>query len=292
MNDVPLVAGVELGGTKTIAVLGNRDAIVERIMVPTTSPGETLGAVAAHLARWRPSALGIASFGPVALDRKDALFGRILATPKAGWEGTDLIAALAYTGPVELSTDVIAAALAEGDTGAARGMSDFVYVTIGTGIGVGIIAAGRPVTGQMHPEAGHLFVPRIAEDDFAGTCAFHRDCLEGLAAGPAIAARAGIAGQTVPDDHPCWRFVVDALAHGFANLRLSLATEAIVIGGGVAVARPWLAGAIAARMDAILANYLPTPSRVVPATLGADAGPRGALLLALAALDRQENGTP
>ncbi len=285
MSDVPLVAGIELGGTKTIAVLGRGDAIVERITVPTTSPADTLGAIAAKLAAWRPTALGIASFGPVAIHRDDTAYGHILATPKPGWEGTDLIAALGQRVPTAISTDVIAAALAEHHAGAARGLTDFAYVTIGTGIGVGIIAEGRALTGRLHPEAGHLFVRRIAGDGFAGTCSFHHDCLEGLAAGPAIGARAGMAGSDVPDDHACWRFVIDALAHGFANLRLTLACQAIVIGGGVAVARPWLGAAVAARMDEILAGYLPGESDVLHAELGADAGPRGSLLLARSALE-------
>ena len=284
MSDQPLLAGVELGGTKTIALLARGDEIVDRLQVATTTPDETLGAIAAQLARWRPAALGIASFGPVAIHRDHPAFGQILATPKPGWQGADLIAALAPGVPVALSTDVIAAALAEGESGAAMGLTDYVYVTIGTGIGMGIVAAGHPLIGRLHPEAGHMFVARIPGDAFPGTCAFHRDCLEGLASGPAIAARAGQEGEDIADDDPAWRFVIDALAQGFANLRLTLACQAIVIGGGVAVARPWLAAAIAARMDEQLAGYLPGPSSVVPAALGAEAGPRGALLLARRAL--------
>jgi fructokinase len=285
MNDDMLLAGIELGGTKTIAVLGRGETIVDRIKVPTTSPTETLGAIAAALARWQPKALGIASFGPVAIGRDDPAYGHILATPKPGWEGTDLIAGLGCAVPTKLSTDVIAAALAEGAVGAAQGLRDFAYVTIGTGIGVGIIDAGRPLTGRLHPEAGHLLVRRVAGDTFAGMCPFHGDCLEGLAAGPAIGARAGMAGGEVPDDHACWSLVVDALAHGFADLRLTLACEAIVIGGGVSVARGWLGAAVAKRMDEVLAGYLPGGSRVIHAQLGGDAGPRGALLLARQALE-------
>jgi fructokinase len=285
MTSGPLLAGIELGGTKAIAVLARGDAIVDRLQLPTSSPGETLGAIARQLEQWQPAALGIASFGPLAIRRGASDFGRILATPKPGWSGVDLIAALAPQCPVALSTDVIAAALAEGAGGAAAGLTDFVYVTIGTGIGMGIVSAGVPVTGTLHPEAGHLFVRRVPGDAFAGICPAHGDCLEGLAAGPAIAARAGRAGPDIADGDPVWDFVVDALAQGFANLRLTLATQAIVIGGGVAVARPWLAAAIAGRMDQLLAGYLPGASVVVAAQLGAEAGPRGALLLARTALD-------
>ena len=283
MNGDPLLAGVELGGTKTIAVLSRGGDIIDRWRIATTTPADTLGAVAARLAQWRPDALGIACFGPLAIRRDDPRFGHILATPKPGWQGVDLIAALAAGRPVALTTDVIAAALAEGEAGAAQGLSDFVYVTIGTGIGMGIVSGGRPLTGRLHPEAGHMSVPRIPGDDFAGCCGFHHDCLEGLASGRAIAARTGQAGESLSDDDAAWRFVVDALAHGFANLRLTLAPQAIVIGGGVATDRAWLAPAIAVRMDEVLGGYLDASS-VIPAALGADAGPRGALLLAASAL--------
>jgi fructokinase len=285
MTSGPLLAGIELGGTKAIAVLARGDAIVDRLQLPTSSPGETLGAIARQLEQWQPAALGIASFGPLAIRRGASDFGRILATPKPGWSGVDLIAALAPQCPVALSTDVIAAALAEREGGAAFGLTDFIYVTIGTGIGMGIVAGGVAVTGTLHPEAGHLFVRRVPGDTFAGICPAHGDCLEGLAAGPAIAARAAMAGAAISDDDPAWVFVVDALAQGFANLRLTLGSQAIVIGGGVAVARPWLAVAIAARMDQLLAGYLPGASVVVAARLGSKAGPRGALLLARTALN-------
>ena len=285
MSEAPLLAGVELGGTKTIVVLARDGAVIERLRIATTTPSETLGAVGAWLGERPVDAVGIASFGPVAIHAHDPRFGQILATPKPGWQGVDLVAALAHGRRFAISTDVIAAALAEGDAGAAKGMTDFVYVTIGTGIGMGIVSAGRALTGRLHPEAGHMAVPRLAGDGFAGTCPFHHDCLEGLASGPAIGARAGRDSAALADDDPVWRFVVDALAHGFANLRLTLACEAIVIGGGVAVARPWLAPAVAARIDALLGGYLPDGSRVIPAALGYDAGPHGALLLAAAALE-------
>jgi len=285
MSEGPLLAGIELGGTKAIAVLARGGVIVDRLRLATTTPAETLGAIAARLAEWRPDALGIASFGPVAINPKDPLYGHILATPKPGWKGTDLIAALSRDVPVALTTDVIAAALAEGQSGAAVGLGDFVYVTIGTGIGMGIVSHGRPLTGHLHPEAGHMFVPRMVGDQFRGTCPFHGDCLEGLASGPAIQARKGQDAAAVADEDDVWVPVVDALAKGFANLCLTLACERIVIGGGVAVARPWIAEAIETRMAQLLAGYLSEPCAIVPAALGADAGPRGALLLAAAALD-------
>ncbi len=288
MSSDPLLAGVELGGTKSIAVLAHGGEVIDRLCVATTTPAETLGAISERLAEWQPAALGIASFGPVAINPGDPRYGQILATPKPGWQGTDLIAAfgaaLAPDLPVALTTDVIAAALAEGQAGAAIGLSDFVYATIGTGIGMGIVSHGRPLSGRLHPEAGHMRVPRVPGDTFSGNCPFHRDCLEGLASGPAILARTGLDAVSIADDNPSWVFVVDALAQAFVNLRLTLACQRIVIGGGVALGRPWLASAIVARMDEILANYLPEAGEVVAAAFGADAGPRGALLLAASAL--------
>lgn len=289
MTDAPFLAGVELGGTKAIVVLGRGEAIVERHRFPTTSPGETLSPIADLLRRWaaehRPQALGIASFGPLAIDPAAANYGEILPTTKRGWAGTNLFAELAglIDGPTGLSTDVIAPALAEAEWGAAKGCSDHAYITVGTGIGVGIVAGGKPVIGKLHPEAGHIRVARVPGDGFAGMCAYHGDCLEGLASGPAIAARAGSQGERVGDDDPAWSFVIDALAQGCANLLLTLASERIVLGGGVIVSRPWLVPAIERRMVELLGGYLPyvgegSVLRIVE--LGADAGPRGALLLA------------
>lgn len=291
VDEQPLLAGIELGGTKTIAVLARGGTIVDRLRVATTTPDATLEAIAAQLRHWSPDALGIASFGPVAIDPAHPRYGQILATPKPGWEGTDLIATLARSLPVRLSTDVIAAALAEGERGAAVALRDFVYVTIGTGIGMGIISHGAPLTGRLHPEAGHVTIPRLPGDRFAGVCPFHGDCLEGLASGPALERRAGRPSAAIGDDDPAWQSVVDALGHAFANLRLTLSCDAIVLGGGVAVARPWLAAAVEARIDAIIGDYLPDGARVLPAALGADAGVHGALLLAASALAGHEQAT-
>ncbi|WP_343611543.1 ROK family protein [Novosphingobium sp.] len=291
-----LRAGVELGGTKTIAVIGREREILERIAFPTTTPDETLGAVADQLRVWhrqyQPEALGIASFGPIALGARHVVRGHMLPTPKAGWSGADILGVLsgAMPGPVALHTDVTAAALAEQRWGAARGLEDLVYITVGTGVGMGIIAGGRPVTGRMHPEAGHLRVPRLPGDDFAGVCLFHGDCLEGLASGPAIAARTGMTADVLPQDHPAWLPVADALAEGIAALMLTLACERIVIGGGVGLGRPHLLAMAKARIAAKLGGYLPSlddaeiGAMIVPAALGSDAGPLGALALAELAL--------
>lgn len=289
---VPVLAGVELGGTKTIAVIGHGRDILDRIAIPTTTPDETLGRIAAQLRLWhdthRPEALGIASFGPIALSACHGTRGHMLPTPKAGWSGADVLGVLAgaMPVPVALHTDVTAAALAEQRWGAARGLSDFVYITVGTGIGMGIVAGGRPVTGRMHPEAGHLRVRRLPGDGFAGVCDFHGDCLEGLASGPAIAARAGMSAEKLPQDHAAWAPVADALAEGIGSLLLTLACERVVIGGGVGMGRPHLLDMVRARIGAKLGGYLPSlgegeiGNTIVHAALGGDAGPLGTLALA------------
>ena len=285
----PRLAGIELGGTKAIAVLGDGCEIVDRYQIPTADAKATLGNLRFQLERWNAAqpieALGIASFGPVGIISRDPHYGHILQTPKPGWSGADILGELgaAITGPTAINTDVNAAALAEGRWGAARGCSDHCYITIGTGIGVGVVAGGQLVTGQMHPEAGHMRVRRLPGDDFPGVCKVHGDCLEGLASGPALAAKSGSDGRDIPSDHPLWEGVTDAVAEACANLFLTLASERIVIGGGVAVARPELIEAVAISTAAKLHGYLSyieNRAPIFPAALGGDAGPRGALLLA------------
>ena len=268
--------------------------MVERIECPLGPPGQTLGWLEQQIDQWHAAAplaaLGIASFGPIGLDPARADHGRLMRTTKPGWSGVDVRGALArsFAGPIALHTDVTAAALAEGRLGAARGCDDFAYMTVGTGIGVGIVVRGAPLPGRLHPEAGHIRMARIEGDVFAGSCPFHGDCLEGLASGPAIAARAGQAGEALGDDDDVWKFVIDALAQGCATLLLTLSSERIVLGGGVINARPWLVEAVARRTAEHLGGYLSFVTDRAPlalAVLGQDAGPVGALILAESALN-------
>ena len=285
------LAGIELGGTKVIAVLGEGTTIVERVQHPLGPPADTLGFFRDLIASWHDAApldaLGIASFGPISLDPARADYGRLLRTPKPGWTGIDIVGGIGFGGPTALHTDVTAAALAEGRLGAAQGCDDFAYMTVGTGIGVGIVNDGAPLAGQLHPEAGHIRCARVEGDRFPGTCPFHHDCLEGLASGPAIAARAGHPGAELSDDDPVWPFVIDALAQGCAALMLTLSSQRIVLGGGVINRRPWLVEAIAVRCAEQLGGYLPfvtDRAPLFPAALGDDAGPTGALILAESAI--------
>lgn len=293
-----LLGGVEAGGTKLICVIGRGpDAIDATTRIEVTDPATTLGAAIAFFrdeaaAGRAVDALGIASFGPLDLRRDSAGFGRITTTPKPGWSGTPMVRpfAEALGVPVGFDTDVNAAALAEGRWGAAQGLRTFIYLTVGTGIGGGAIAEGTVLHGLSHPEMGHVVVPRRAGDAFAGSCPFHGDCLEGMASGPALAARFGRRAETLGPDERKEAVAIAAhyLAAGIATLAYVLAPERIVVGGGVA-ALQGLIEAVNAALPARFAGYLPGgaaagPGYVVPAALGGMAGPAGALLLAEGAL--------
>jgi fructokinase len=286
------VAGIELGGTKTIVVRGMPGAIRDRVEFPTSSPDTTLTHAADILASWHGeralAALGIASFGPVRVDVRAPDYGEILTTPKPGWSGVSVLGLLCERLglPTAIDTDVNAAALAEYALGAAQNCATMVYVTIGTGIGAGILVNGMPVHGILHPEIGHLRLRRAPGDRFAGHCPFHGDCVEGLVSGPALAARFARHPAEVPTDDPAWQPVAADLAELLASLILSYSPQRIVIGGGVAQRQAHLLAAAAAAVPRLLAAYLTDITvnqlreLVVTPDLKDNAGPTGALLLA------------
>ncbi|MDP5277529.1 ROK family protein [Sphingomonas sp. DG1-23] len=290
----PLIAGIELGGTKCIALLGTGpDDVRAQRTVPTTDPETTLTAIEAALDAWTFDAIGVASFGPLQLDPAAADFGAVTATTKPGWTGTDLVRRLErrYRRPIGFQTDVNGAALAEARWGAAQGLTTHAYITIGTGVGVGLIAGGQPVQGAAHGEAGHMRVPRAPGDDFAGWCRFHGDCVEGLISGPALAERFGCPGDRLPQDGPQWELFVHDLGGLLHNLVTVAAPERIAIGGGVIAARAHLFPRLRARLaDSLggygsLAGYTDTlEARLGPPGLGTMAGPLGALATGMRAV--------
>lgn len=294
MDDAPLIAGVELGGTKCIVILASGpEAVHERVELPTTKPDETLAAIEAVIDGWRGyAALGIASFGPVSIDPKAGDYGRITSTPKPGWAGTDVARRLAarYGVPTGFHSDVVGAALGEARWGAAAGLDDLAYVTVGTGIGVGLVAHGRPVDGLTHSELGHVRPQRLAGDDWSGVCPFHGACVEGLASGPAIAARSGMKGEELPPDHPAWDGVVHALAQMLHMVVLTGVPRRIVMGGGVMVGSQFLFPRVRAALRQSLGGYIAIPdvedvdTFIVPPALGNNAGPLGAIVLGQQAL--------
>lgn len=290
------VAGVELGGTKCILVLANAGGeILDQRSLPTRMPRETLAGIEAVLDEWWGddptqggfAALGIASFGPVGLDATAPDWGYITATAKPGWRNTSICPRLAarYPVPTAFDTDVNGAALAEQRWGAAQNLADFAYVTVGTGVGVGLIVNGMPTRGLGHCEAGHMHVARLPGDDWPGACPYHGACVEGLAAGPAIAARLGVAGETVSHDDPVWDSVVEALAQMMQAIIFATAPRRFLVGGGVMAHRPDLIARLDARVRQLVGSYLPLPSAetdyVTAPGLGTRAGPLGPIALAL-----------
>jgi fructokinase len=295
MADV-FFAGVEMGGTKCVCILGTAPKhIVAEQVLPTNDPVTTLEAIAQVLEFWnathgRFKALAVAAFGPIDLRRDSPTFGRIGSTPKQGWTGVDLAAFFSnrFAVPLAISTDVIGAALAEGRWGAARCIADYAYVTVGTGVGVGLVAAGRPLVGCHHPELGHVRVVRAPGDHWPGNCRFHGACVEGLASGPAIEARSGGPALDLPEDSPIWDMVAHALGQLAHVLVVSVAPQKILIGGGVISAHAHLFPRIRSCLEASLNGYLDIPEvtaglsqYIGPPGLGTRAGPLGALALAL-----------
>lgn len=291
-----IFAGVEMGGTKCICILGTEpNDILAQEVLPTGDPASTLESIAQVLERWSGShgdfrALGVAAFGPLDLRRDAPTYGRIGTTPKERWTGIDLAGFFSnrFAVPLGISTDVIGAALAEGRWGAARGLTDYAYVTVGTGVGVGLVAAGRPVLGCHHPELGHVRVVRAPGDDWPGSCRFHGACVEGLASGPAIEARSGGLAVDLPDNSPIWDSVAHALGQLAHVLVVSVAPQRILVGGGVISAQPHLFPRIRACLASSLNGYLDIPEvtsglsgYIGPPGLGTRAGPLGALALAL-----------
>jgi fructokinase len=287
-----LYAGVELGGTKCIAILArNPNDILARESVSTTTPDETLGRVEKVLAEWHSgealASVGIASFGPLDLDPGSSTFGSIARTPKPGWTGADVRGRLSRAAavPVAFDTDVNGAALAEMRWGSGVGLDDFAYITVGTGVGVGLIVNGQPTRGFGHCELGHIRVPRLPGDDFEGSCPFHRDCVEGLTAGPSLEARAGKKDlDHLSVDDPIWTAVAWALAQLCQTIVCAAAPRAIAMGGGVLDRQPHLLERVNCLLLESLNGYIQIPTNdpyVRPPALGKNAGPMGAIALAM-----------
>src|ERR1700722_3222318 len=286
----PLLGGVELGGTKCVCLIGTGpDDIHAQIAIPTgADANSTLSLIEATLHGWKDvhgpiAALGVASFGPVDLDRTSSRYGSITSTAKPGWRNTDVVRRLSklFSVPVGFDTDVNGAALAEGRWGAAKHLADFAYVTVGTGVGVGLVVDGRPAYGFSHSELGHIRIARKAGD------IWHGACVEGLASGMAIAARAGLPANQIPHDSPVWELVAHALAQLLHTIVLATAPRRILIGGGVAEGRPALIDCVRRQLLESLNGYSKLAelsggidNYAVAPGLGALAGPLGALALA------------
>jgi len=287
-----MFGAIEAGGSKFVCGVGNRPEDVKTIQIPTTSPEATTAGAIGFLQKYaggQLQAVGIGSFGPIDLHRDSPTFGHITTTPKAGWQNYDLAGAVrdALHVPVGFDTDVNAAALGEARWGAAQGLSDFIYLTIGTGIGGGAMVYGRVVHGLVHPEMGHIRVPHdLARDPFPGCCPFHGDCLERLASGPAMQARWGMPAQDLPGDHPGWALEAHYLALALMNWVCTLSPQRVLLGGGVMQHAP-LFEMIRQELARLLHGYIRAgelterlDQYVIPPQLGDRAGVLGALVLA------------
>ncbi len=299
----PLFGAIEAGGTKFVCGIGS--GLSQELLARTEFPtgADAVGQML-QVAGWlldqqakhgRLDALGIAAFGPVDLDAQSDTFGYVTTTPKTGWQHADLLGPLrrAFPGrPLGFDTDVNGAALGEFHWGAAQGLEDFVYVTAGTGIGGGGMARGRLLHGLVHPEMGHMMLPRMPGDPFDGACRKHGSCWEGLCSGPAIEKRTGMPAEQLPAEHPAWEAEVHDMAHALATLTCVLSPRRIILGGGVRKAGRLGEHAFFARLRSavldILAGYISSPSLtesgiihyLVPPQLGDNAGVCGAIMLA------------
>lgn len=283
MAAVPLYGCVEAGGTKIVlGVIGRPGDIRETHRIPTGEQGETLAAMRSWFADRSPlRAIGIASFGPVDVDPASPGWGRITETTKPGWSGADMAGVFAdFDVPIGFDTDVNGAALAENLWGAAKGDNVAAYVTVGTGIGGGLVVDGAPVHGSRHPEMGHILARRHPADDFAGACSFHGDCFEGLASGPAILARWGKPLSDLPPDHPAHGIVAFYLGQLAVAIQAVVSPPRIVMGGGV-LGTPGLLERVQAEASAQSGRYF-SPTVVAPG-LGIHSGLLGALALAMRA---------
>ncbi len=283
--------GIEAGGTKFVCGIGTGPEDLEITQFPTTSPEETIRRTVAffRVQTNRLQAVGIGSFGPVDLHRSSPTYGYITSTPKLEWRNFDIVGEVrrALDVPVGFDTDVNAAALAETRWGAAKGLSDSLYLTVGTGIGGGAIVQGRVLHGMLHPEMGHIRVPHdLARDPYPGCCPYHGDCLEGLASGPAMEARWGAKSEDLPADHAAWALEAHYLALALATWVCTLSPKRVLLGGGV-MQQTRLFELTRKELARLLNGYISTTEItdgldrfVSPPLLGQRAGVLGALALA------------
>ncbi|AHV96554.1 ROK family protein [Paenibacillus sabinae] len=291
-----VLGAIEAGGTKFVCGIGHEDgSIIDRVSFPTTRPEETMAEVYRYFEGKNVEAIGIGSFGPIDPIPGSPTYGYVTTTPKPYWGQFNLVGAVRdkIDVPIGFDTDVNGAALGEYTWGAARGLDSCLYITVGTGIGAGAVVGGRLIHGLSHPEMGHIYVRRHPDDAFAGTCPYHGDCLEGLAAGPALGQRWQVPGAELGPDHPAWEIEAHYLAHALMSYVLILSPQKIVMGGGV-MKQSHLFPLIRAKLQDLLKGYVQHASLtadidsfVVPPGLGDNAGLAGAIGLAAMALAQE-----
>ncbi len=294
-----LIGALETGGTNMICSIGNgQGGVMQRASFPTTTPENTMPQVIDFFRKFEIRALGVGSFGPLDLHPDSPTYGSITNTPKKDWQNYPLLRTLqeALNVPAEIDMAVNTAALAEYRMGAGRGTHSMLYVTVGSGIGGGIIIEGKPVHGLVHPEWGHILIaPKEGDTMPGGICPYHRHCLEGLASGPAMERRWGLSPRLMTDDHPAWALEAHYLAQICASAIVAISPEKIVLGGGV-LRRTLLYDLIRERVLDLLGGYVASPAitpegiggYIVPPALGMNSSVIGALMLGALALERTQ----
>lgn len=282
-----LYGSIEAGGTKFVCAIGNEQLeIIERVSYPTTTPEETMQSVIDFFKQYQSelTAIGVGSFGPIDIHPDSATYGYITSTPKLVWQNFDFVGSLkkSFGIPIAWTTDVNAAAYGEYIFGSGKGKSSVVYYTIGTGIGGGALQNGHFIEGFSHPEMGHMLLVPHPADHFKGNCPFHGNCLEGMAAGPAIEARAGRKGEEIPAEDPVWEIEADYIAQCAYNTTLMFSPDVIIFGGGVMKQRHMIEKVHQA-FTKLLNEYVKTPALnqyIVRPVLEDNAGTMGCLALA------------
>ncbi|MBY0145043.1 ROK family protein [Neobacillus niacini] len=287
-----MLGAIEAGGTKFVCAVGNETGqIIERIQIPTTIPAETMPQVIEFFKKYPLTSIGVGSFGPIDVIKESPTYGYITSTPKPGWNHYPLVQVLkeASSVPIGFNTDVNAAALGEATFGAAKGLDSCLYITVGTGIGAGAIVQGELLQGLSHPEMGHIIVRRHPNDPYKGKCPYHHDCLEGLAAGPAIENRWGVKGDQLVDQVEVWELEAYYLAQALMQYILILSPKKIILGGGV-MKQKQVFTFINRYLNEFINGYVALPELtdyIVSPSLGDNAGITGALMLAHQALQAE-----
>lgn len=290
-----LYGAIEAGGTKIICAVGNEQGeIFELIKLETLTPDVTMPKIIDFFKENPVESIGIGTFGPAGVNPDSDKYGYILDTPKLPWAHYDFLGALKehFNVPMVFDTDVNGAALAEHQWGAAKDVNSCVYITVGTGIGGGAFVNGKLLHGLLHPEMGHILIPNHPDDAFEGGCPYHGNCLEGMAAGPAIEKRWGQKAYTLDPTHAAWEMEAYYLAQGIINYVMILSPERIILGGGV-MGQQHLFPMIRKKVQELMKGYIKVPqleadidNYIVSPQLGENAGTYGALALALKAANK------
>ncbi len=293
-----LFGALEAGGTKMVCAIGDENGnILQRVSIPTGTPADTMPPMIEFFKDKGISALGIGCFGPVDLDKKSSTYGYITSTPKLAWTNYPIVAEFekALGVPVGFDTDVNAAALGEATWGCTRDVENSIYITVGTGVGVGVIVNGKPYHGMIHPEGGHILLARHPEDPMVGSgCPFHENCMEGLAAGPSLEKRWGVKGAELSDRPEVWEMEAWYIGQAITNYIMILSPERIILGGGVSH-QPCLLPLVRKEVERQMNGYIKgkgmddLDNYIVGISLNDNQGAMGAVKLAMDALKEKEN---